>query len=74
MKIYHTNGKQVNVAVIRKLCVRVCAAAWVNKVNADMGQGTADDVLTETGNASASSAALGRNHTLKAENSENTIC
>lgn len=54
--------------------MRVCAAAWVNKVNADMGQGTADDVLTETGNASASSAALGRNHTLKAENSENTIC
>lgn len=33
----------------------VCAAASVNKVNADMGQGRADDVLTETGNASVSS-------------------
>ncbi len=52
----------------------VWAAVSVNKVNADMGQGRADDILTETENASASSAALGHKHTLKAESSENTIC
>lgn len=52
----------------------MCTAASVNKVNADMGQGRADDVLTETGNAPASSAALGHKRTLKADSSENTIC
>lgn len=50
------------------------ADASVNKVNADMDQGRADDLLTESGNASASSATLGDKYTLKAASSENTIC
>lgn len=76
MKIYQTNGKQLKVAGIRKLCIYVfvSAAVSVNKVNVDMGQGRAGDILTETGNASASSAALCHKHTLKAKSSENTIC
>ena len=56
------------------VCVCVFTAALVNKVNAYMGQGRADDVLTETGNAPASSAALGHKCTLMADSSENTIC
>lgn len=65
---------QENVCLCVCLCLCVCTAASVNKVNADMGQGRADDVLTETGNAPASSAALGHKRTLKADSSENTIC
>ncbi|CAB1433082.1 unnamed protein product [Pleuronectes platessa] len=59
----------------KPICYWGCAnAASVTKVNADMGQEREDDILTGTGNASASSAALGHKDTLKARSSENTIC